>query len=415
MLTDTNLRQTSSMNIFLRKWLQISIFNLLIVACIGIILRYKIAFSLPFVDQKHLLHAHSHFAFSGWITQVLMALLIYHLSKFKVDAFKNYRWLLYGNLFTAYGMLLSFPVQGYSLISISFSTLSIINSYFFAIKFWKDLNTIQQKYISHLWFKVALIFNAISSLGAFSLAFLMANKVNNQNFYLGAIYFFLHFQYNGWFFFAGMGLLIYQLEKIVPNQKKLKIIFWLFFSACFPAYFLSALWMPIPFIIYCIVVMAAILQFISWLLLLQIIIKNSSSIKTIFAKQGRWLLLLSAIALTIKLMLQLGSTIPSLSQLAFGFRPIVIGYLHLVLLAVTSIFIIGYIVSKDLVPIDKNFKRGIIVFVAGVIINEFFLMIEGVAALYYIGIPYINELLFVAAFILFSGILLMNWRNKFIK
>lgn len=61
-------------------WIRISFLNIMLVAIIGCILRYKIAFSIPFIDQKHLLHGHSHFAFSGWITQVLMALLINHLS-----------------------------------------------------------------------------------------------------------------------------------------------------------------------------------------------------------------------------------------------------------------------------------------------------------------------------------------------
>ncbi|MDE3142642.1 MAG: hypothetical protein KGL19_00715, partial [Bacteroidota bacterium] len=308
------------MNFSLRNWLRISFFNLLIVAFIGTILRYKIAFSLPFVNQKYLLHGHSHFAFSGWITQVLMVLLVHHLSTYKEDTFKKYHWLLFANLISAYGMLLSFPLQGYGFISICFSTLSIIISYFFAIKFWKDLNSLKIKRISFWWYKSALLFNALSSLGAFSLAFLMANKISDQNFYLAAVYFFLHFQYNGWFFFAGMGLLISQLENIMMVQKQLKIIFWLFGLACLPAYFLSALWLPIPFLIYCLVVVAAISQFAGWLFLIKIIIKNIDTVKTFFSKKGQWLLLLSAIALTIKLMLQLGSTIPSLSQLAFGFR-----------------------------------------------------------------------------------------------
>ena len=38
-------------------------------------MRYKIAYYLPFIEQANFLHAHSHFAFSGWITQVLMVLM----------------------------------------------------------------------------------------------------------------------------------------------------------------------------------------------------------------------------------------------------------------------------------------------------------------------------------------------------
>jgi len=393
----------------LRRWLHISFLNLLIVSFIGVILRYKIAFSLPFVDQKYLLHGHSHFAFAGWITQVLMVLLVQYLSHYKGEGtFKKYRWLLYGNLITAYGMLIFFPLQGYGFGSISFSTLSIINSYFFAIKYWKDLNTITHKNTSHLWYKAALLFNVISSLGAFSLAYMMANKIIHQNWYLAAIYYFLHFQYNGWFFFAGMGLFVSRLEKIILETKQLKIIFWLFCLACIPAYFLSALWLPIPLIIYWMVVASAIAQLAGWVILVNLIYKNKAAIKQAFPKYGRQLLLLSAIALTIKLLLQVGSTHPSLSQLAFGFRPIVIGYLHLVLLGMITIFILGYIISNNLLAPGKYFITGVWIFISGIIINEILLMLQGVTGLSNIVVPWMSELLFFAAIIMFTGILVFT-------
>ena len=88
----------------------------MLVAFIGVILRYKIAFSLPFIDQKNLLHGHSHFAFAGWITQALMALLVACLSEqANKNFFQKYRWILYANLVTAYGMLVAFLIQGYAL------------------------------------------------------------------------------------------------------------------------------------------------------------------------------------------------------------------------------------------------------------------------------------------------------------
>ena len=156
------------------KWIRIALFNLLLVAMMGVILRYKILFSLPLVDQKHLLHGHSHFAFAGWVTQILMALLIDAVGTQKNEnLFPKYHWLLTGNLITAYGMLLSFSVQGYGLFSITFSTLSIIISYAFAIVIWRDINTVAQKQIYHLWFKASLVWSVLSSVGAFALAFMM--------------------------------------------------------------------------------------------------------------------------------------------------------------------------------------------------------------------------------------------------
>ena len=353
------------------RWLTISFFNLLLVATLGVILRYKIAFYLPFVEQKYVLHSHSHFAFSGWITQTLMVLLVHHISlQNGEEVFKKYRWLLYANLITAYGMLISFIIEGYAFFSISFSTLSILVSYLFAVYYWKDLNRLKESKLSRYWFKAALVFSVISSIGAFGLAYMMANKLTLQSWYLASIYFFLHFQYNGWFFFAGMGLLVSKIENINSAVKNLKISFLFFCFACVPAYFLSVLWLSLPRIIDFIIITAVIAQLAGWAMMVKIFIKNKIVLSEQFSKYGVILLQLSAIAFSIKIFLQSGSLYPTLSRLSYGFRPIIIGYLHLVLLAVTSIFIIGYIVSFTLVPVTKSFFRGIFIFVAGIIINE---------------------------------------------
>jgi len=398
-------------------WLRVSIINLLIVSFVGVILRYKIAFSLPFIDQKHLLHAHSHFAFAGWINQAIMALIIHAISS-NTDsvAFKKYRPLLYINLITAYGMLISFAIAGYSLFSIGFSTISIINSYIFGIMVWKDLNKANQQLYSYSWYKAGILFNMLSSFGAFTLSYLMANSSVNQNYYLLAVYTFLHFQYNGWFFFICMGLFISQIEKIKAIQGSLQIAFWLLGIACIPAYFLSALWLPIPPVGFIIIVLAAFAQFAGWLLIVKNIYKNKEQFKILFNSKGRWLLYLAAIALSIKLFLQLISTIPMLSRWAFGFRPIVIGFLHLMLLGVLSLFIIGYLYAKELFKQNFYTKMGSMVLVTGIIGNQLLLLVQGIEAMHYVGIPYLNESLFIAAIVMFIGLVLLNiqsdWSHK---
>jgi len=390
---------------FLWSWLTVSFLNLIFVAFLGVILRYKIAFYLPFLEQKNILHSHSHFAFAGWVSQTLMILLIYYLSTVKgEEVIRKYRWLLYANLFSSYGMLISFIVQGYAAVSITFSTLSIFVSYAFALFYWRDLDRLKEQVLSHLWFKWALVFSVISSLGPFSLAFMMATGNNDQNWYLASVYFYLHFQYNGWFFFAGMGLLNDKLKLMPGTAKKLYYSFILFTSACIPAYFLSILWAPFSKGIYPVLIAAVICQLAGWFLILRLLVRNKELTRRLFLKPGRVLLMLSGLAFTIKLLLQAGSIHPALSQLSYGFRPIIIGYLHLVLLGVTSIFILGYIIALDLIPAGRTFMKGIFIFVAGIIINELLLMVQGIGALYYIIVPYIQELLLGAALILLAGI-----------
>jgi len=124
------------------------------------------------------------------------------------------------------------------------------------------------------------------------------------------------------------------------------------------------------------------------------------------------LLALSCIACSIKITLQLFSVIPFLSTLAFSFRPIVIGYLHLVLLGVITLFLLGYIVSLQIIKIEKPTSTGIGIFVGGIFLNELLLMIQGVGAISNTMIPFLNESLLVAALVLFCGMLVLNFSLK---
>jgi hypothetical protein len=243
-------------------------------------MRYKIGFEFPFLDQKHLQHSHSHFAFSGWISHTLMVLMILFLENKtkltekiqKLD--KKYTKILIANLICAYGMLVFFIIQGYGLISIIFSTASFLVACVFAYFYFKDLKLISNDDLSKNWFKAALFFNVFSSLGTFALAYMMATKNIHQNEYLASIYYYLHFQYNGWFFFACMGLLFSILQFKNLKIHFLKKVFKLFFISCIPAYFLSTLWWDLPVWIYILTVIAAFIQVYTWFRFLLIIIKT---------------------------------------------------------------------------------------------------------------------------------------------
>ncbi|WP_152378418.1 hypothetical protein [Flavobacterium haoranii] len=122
-----------------QSWIRISLFNLFIVAFLGVLMRYKISFEFPLLHQKNIQHAHSHFAFAGWVTQTLFFLLVNYLDKrnLKINVFKRYKKLLLLNLICAYGMLISFTTNGYDFISIFFSTASIFISFFLQFIFIK--------------------------------------------------------------------------------------------------------------------------------------------------------------------------------------------------------------------------------------------------------------------------------------
>ncbi|HRI33404.1 MAG TPA: hypothetical protein PLD02_06600 [Saprospiraceae bacterium] len=389
------------------KGLHISIFNLTIVAFLGVLMRYKIGFEFPFFDQKYLQHAHSHFAFSGWITHTLFVFMLLFLYQRNSTLLLNkYKPIIIGNLMCSYGMLFSFVIQGYGAISIFFSTLSILLTYLFSFYFLKDLKQIVPHPVK-LWFKAAFLFYLFSSFGTFSLAYMIITKNLPQNFYLASVYYYLHFQYNGFFFFSCMGLFMGQWYRMVPKIKKDKQIFWWFAIACFPTYFLSTLWMNLPLWLYILVIIGSFMQLVGWVKFLNMVRKHIDVLKANIKPIWQKFFLVLALAISIKLLLQFGSTIPSISKLAFGFRPIVIAYLHLVLLAIISFFLIIYMFCFNVLSTFKYTISAISLFVFGIFFNESILLIQGVGAFTYTMIPYANEALFVTAILMFASLIFL--------
>jgi len=386
------------------KWMAVSLFSLLLVALLGVIMRYKIGFEFPFLNQKNLQHAHSHFAFAGWVSQTLLLFMVAMLQRsMEQPRMLLYKRIMWANLLSAFGMLIAFSIQGYGFVSISFSTASIFIAFLFTFHFVKDLRLathVQQKQ----WFYAGLLFNILSTLGTAALVYMMVTKHIPQHSYLASVYWYLHFQYNGWFFFTCLGLLIFytttSLQIPAPSSK----VFWLFAASCIPAYGLSVLWMKLPVWLYIIIVIASVAQMFGWVLLLWHIKKQQSAQATRISRIASLLMFCIMLAVSIKLCLQLGSVIPAVSQFAFGFRPIVIAYLHLVLLAITTLFLIVYAYVQGFMKTTHSTNVGILVFTAGIFINEAILGIQGIASLSYTAIPIANSLLFAVAILMFLGI-----------
>lgn len=395
------------MKISTAPYLRLSLLNLLIVATLGVLMRYKIGFEFPYFDQKNMQHAHSHFAFYGWITHTLFSLMAAYIEGRGSKQRSLYRWAIWINLFCAYGMLLAFFAGGYNAVSITFSSLAIFNSFWFSYVFITDLRKHARGEAAATWFIAALLFNALASLGTFTLAYLMASGHIPQHLYLASVYFYLHFQYNGWFFFACMGLATVFLQSFSPAIAQNNKLFWMLASSCVPAYLLSALWMDLPLWLYLIVVAAAITQFIAWIAWL----KQWWPVRSILRQQLPALLyallLVVALALSIKFTLQLGSVIPYVSKLAFGFRPIVIAYLHLALLAIISAFLLIQLFHRGVLLRNRVATTGLVLLASGIYLTEIVLAIQGIASFSYTLVPFTDGVLLALAMCMFSGIALL--------
>ncbi len=358
-----------------RNWAAIAVINFLMVGLLGLLMRLKIILPISWVNQQYVLNAHWHFAFSGWVTHTLMFAVGAILLNRQVNQTLPYRQqvLLLANLLLSYGMLIAFSMQGYGIFSITLTTLSILVSYIFAAMHWQGTN-------SHPWLRASLLFLVISSLGTFYMSYLMATNNIDSRKQLMASYFYLHFQYNGWFFFACMGLFQEFLKKHRLVIRRQKLFFWVFFASCFPGYFLSVLWFDMPSWLYFLVVAAAGSQLLVWVLWLRHLWKPLLPLlRQEITQLSRVLLFIVGSAITLKFLLQVFSVIPELSRFAYGYRPIVIAYLHLVLLVIISLFLLYYLFTIRVFRENKVIRISTAMLVIGIILTEFILMLQGLS------------------------------------
>ncbi|MCV9387882.1 hypothetical protein [Reichenbachiella ulvae] len=379
--------------------LKIAMANFLVVALLGCMLRYFLYRPFAGFDYGFVLHAHSHMAFLGW---VFMALFAFILSAFASDENKpvyvRLFWILQGaNL----GMLFTFPFMGYALWSIVFSSIHAVTAMFFAIIFIKEMRKGEKK-TAQLFVQWALILMILSNLAPFALGPVSATQGKGDLYYL-LIYFYLHFQYNGWFTFALIGLLLRHLEQrgVDTQHRWARLGFKLKLIAIFPAFVLSALWTTPAMPWYMLAALAAMLQLVGLLFLLAFVIKEARQPIMEMAKSLRYLLLAGALALLVQHVLQALSAIPALVELAFA-RNIVIAYLHMVLIGFVTLFLFFNLHLQGYLRPSRSTHLGLLLFFGSFLLSEVILLAQPYirASAWYLFLLALSQLL--ALLILFT-------------
>lgn len=376
-----------------QRLLVLAFANLLVVTLLGVLLR-----TFPFLPgfplaYKNILHGHSHFAFTGWVMLVLFALLMKGFPYIRETiSFRHWRNLAGLILLSAYGMLVAFPVQGYKAVSIAFSTVAIVATVYLTVVITKALSCLE-KTTSHRFLKWGLMYATLSSVGPFALGPLMAMGKSGSPLYFDAIYFYLHFQYNGFFTFMVLALLYRKLEH-QDAAKYGQRVFLLLNVALLPAYALSVLWHQPSVLLNIAGGGAALLQLAGIFYLL----KDVCS--TRFPKS--FLLQLSLAALVVKSLLQVFSAFPQMAQLAYEQRNLVIAYLHLVLLGFVTVFVFDAVLQRG-----KKMQVGIFVFLFSFFSTESLLVLQALGAVLSFRIPFYAEILLACSVLFPVGVALL--------
>ncbi|RDV13023.1 hypothetical protein DXT99_21845 [Pontibacter diazotrophicus] len=364
-----------------------------LVAAMGLLLRWLLVAPVVGINYKYVLHGHSHVALLGWLYCAFFAVLLYMFPAQTDKGRKSFKWQFFLTQVSVVGMMLGFPVQGYALLSIIFSTMHILLSYWFAYTFWKQAKrdgALQQKYSTALqYLGASLLFLVFSSIGPWAMGPILATGNSGGTLYYSAIYFYLHFQYNGWFTFAVLGMLFWFLEHHhIAYSKKLAInAFWLLAVACVPAVALSVLWAKPATVVYWIGGAAGLMQLMALYLLLKLLWEVRQQVIAVLKPWVQLLMGLAMFFFVVKLALQAASALPAMANLAYRVRYFIIGYLHLSLIGFVSLFLFGAMLQLGLYRLGKYGKSGLILLLLGFFSTELLMFLHG--TLLWLGLPFI--------------------------
>ena len=390
-----------------KNWSKISLTFFFTIAVLGTTMRLA-PFSDIFINYEHLLHAHSHVAFQGWIYTALFLLISNIYLTDELIKSGKYKLQFYLTLITVLGIMLAFIIEGYAFFSILFSSLFQLLNYWLTYRFFKDVKKSKKArnhQFSLKFIKAGLLLMVISTMGPWAIAVISAKGLAGSEYFNAAIYFFLHFQYNGWFAFAIIGLFFWLLEhyQISFKRKEANLFFVLFTIAVIPAYCLSLLGMSFRASIIIFGYIGAVLQLIALFYFIQSISNSYQLMKQHFSTIVKTLLLFVLIVFSARILLQFISLFPFLQELAFGNRFLIIAYIHLIMLGFMSFFILAIFFQLSYLKENSNLiKAGIIALILGFCGSEFILLALG------FSLPMFNSLFFllIASTAMAIGILL---------
>lgn len=398
-----------------RAWVQTCIFYLLLTAMLGLFLRWLIIYPIPGVSFRYMQHTHSHIAFMGWVFNAFFVAIILGYFKNELGILKSFHKLFIFLQISVMGMLVTFPFQGYGLFSIAFSSLHTILAFWFVIKFLIiPRNHNLKQYSSFKYLKVGFIFLAISALGPLALGFISVQGMKDSDWYELAIYFFLHFQYNGWFLFVVFALFFQTIEhlKLPFSKSQVKRVLIYFAIACIPAFSLSTLWTHPPSWVYATGAVSGIMQVVGLILFIYCLIPVWKQFRASLPMLTRILWTVAFISLVIKITLQALSAIPYLADMAYYNRNIVIAFLHLTFIGKTTLFLLGWLIKEKLLIGSSAVKLGLSLFIGGFLLTEFWLLVPWLLPKVEFLMLNYNQFMLGISSLLMLGVAIILFGNK---
>lgn len=403
-----------------KAWILCCFFNFLIACVFGLLMRFMYLFPLDFLNYSFLLHAHSHVAMLGWVYLIVYVLVVHFFIPKEKSQKPIYNRLFWLTEFSVIGMMIAFPIQGYALFSIIFSTMHILLSYVFCRLVWKDIS--RDKSPSQRLLLVSILFMILSTFGVWCLGPAVSTLGKQSAFYQIAIQFFLHFQFNGWFILAILALFLKQFQNKIDEVKFMKFYFLIIVSALLTVTF-SMRWFIENDILSYINVLGVLIQLGAFIYFYKMLKSQMNYLKSTLDKTAKMVYGLALCSLFLKVGIQLLTIFPNLAEVSHQIRNFVIGFIHLTTLGIITGFLFGILLQNKMLSANSEIlKIGVKCFILGYILTEVLLFLQG--WFFYFGegtIPGYFQSILIFSILLVLGLLLImasiiNFRfNSFSK
>jgi hypothetical protein len=358
-----------------RIWFLVALLDLFFASVIGVLLRALYIVEIPFVTFRPWLHGHSHTALLGWLFMGTAIALLHDGGAGRIST--GTRWLLGGIQLAVLGMLVSFPIQSYGAFSIGFNVLQMALAYILLSRVWRASKTWPAKG-SRALLRFAIGFFVLSTLGILAIGPIIATGNQGHEIYYWAVQFFLHFQFNGWFWFAAMALGARWAERqgfelrIDGSTLSLWVI-----SAIF-TYALAIAWSePLPAVFATVSIAVTIQVWAAWRTL-KLLRRIRSVAHEHIPRSARILIGIALVCMALKVLVQASVAVPSIAIMAFTLRHYVMGFIHMNTLGVMTMLLLAYAILQGWLDTKRWAMRvGLGSLVIGIVLSELLLFTQG--------------------------------------
>ncbi len=358
-----------------RNWFMIALMDLFLAAIIGALLRGMFLWEIPFVRFRPWLHAHSHVAMLGWVFIGIVVAMLHDGGRGEISPAA--RKLLVGLQAVVLVMLVAFPIQGYGVVSITASSIHLLLGYAILRVLWRRSEP-WPRGGSRTLTRWSIILFIASTAGVWAIGPIIGTGNQSHEIYYWAIQWFLHFQFNGWFWFAAMAIGVRWAERQGFDLRLDRLTLALWIISAILTYALAIAWSePLP-TVFATVTIGVLLQLWAAIRTLRILLRLREQAADRFPLWSKVLIGISLLSMAMKVLVQVAVAVPDVAMIGLTLRHFVIGFIHMNTLATMTTLLLAYaLVQKWWDLSNMAVRTGLTLLICGIVGSEVLLFLQG--------------------------------------